>query len=154
MGDTTAGKRTTIAIGADHAGFALKEDLRTVLADEGYQLQDFGTFSTDRVDYPDIAEAVCAAVAAGQFERAILVCGTGIGMSMTANKIKGIRAAACSESYSAMMARKHNNANVICMGGRVVGLGVATEIAKAFLENDFEGGRHACRVDKINALDA
>lgn len=150
---SVAGSKTPIAIGADHAGFALKEDLRIALEQEGYQLHDFGTFSTDRVDYPDIAKTVAEAVAAGQFGRAILICGTGIGMSMTANKVKGIRAAACSEPYSAMMARKHNNANVVCMGGRVVGLGLAVEIAKAFLESEFEGGRHACRVDKINALD-
>ncbi len=153
MSDTRPGIRTPIAIGADHAGFALKEDLRKALEQDGYEFHDFGTFSTDRVDYPDIGKAVAEAVAAGLFDRAILICGTGIGMSITANKIKGIRAGAVSEPYSAMMARMHNNANVICMGGRVVGLGLAIEIAKAFLDNDFEGGRHANRVDKINALE-
>ena len=153
MSDTLPGRRTPIAIGADHAGYALKEDLRRALEEEGYEFHDFGTFSTDRVDYPDIGKAVAEAVAAEQFDKAILICGTGIGMSITANKINGVRAGAVSEPYSAMMARMHNNANVICMGGRVVGLGLAIEIAKAFLESNFEGGRHAGRVDKINALD-
>jgi len=154
MAEKDPGRRITIALGSDHAGFPLKESLKELLEAEGYHPQDFGTFSLESVDYPDIAREVAEAVAAGQFERAILICGTGIGMSITANKVPGIRAAACSECYSARMARAHNNANVLGIGGRVVGPGLALDIAKAFLETQFEyGSRHEKRVDKINAMD-
>ncbi len=154
MTDDQPGRSVTIALGSDHAGFALKEALKELLEDEGYHPQDFGTFSLDSVDYPDIAREVAEAVAAGRFDRGVLVCGTGIGMSITANKVPGIRAAACSEPYSAKMARAHNNANVLAVGGRVVGPGLALDIAKAFLETEFESGsRHEKRVDKINAMD-
>ena len=147
-------KSITMAIGSDHAGYPLKEELRELLEAEGYHPRDFGTFSLESVDYPDIAREVAEAVASGQFERGILICGTGIGMCITANKVPGIRAGACSEPYSAKMSRAHNNANVLCMGGRVVGAGLALEIAQAFLETDFEfGSRHERRVDKINAMD-
>ncbi len=143
-----------IAVGSDHAGYPLKEAIVEALRAEGHDPQDFGAFSLEPVDYPDIAREVAEAVAAGRLERAILICGTGIGMTITANKVPGIRAAACSEPYSARMARAHNNANVLGMGARVVGPGLAAEIAKAFLETDFEGGRHARRVDKIMAVEA
>lgn len=154
MTDRDPGKRIAIALGSDHAGFPLKEALKELLETDGYHPQDFGTFSLESVDYPDIAREVSEAVAAGQFERGILICGTGIGMSITANKVPGIRAAACSDTYSARMSRAHNNANVLCVGGRVVGPGLALDIAKAFLETEFEfGSRHEKRVDKINAMD-
>jgi len=144
----------TIAIGSDHAGYTLKEALKEGLATDGYEIQDFGAFSLESVDYPDIAREVAEAVAAGQFQRGIVVCGTGIGVTITANKVPGIRAAACSEPYSARMARAHNDANVIGLGARVVGPGLAMEIAKAFLNTDFEAGsRHERRVDKIRAMD-
>ncbi|MCL5104241.1 MAG: ribose 5-phosphate isomerase B [Armatimonadetes bacterium] len=154
MTEKQSGKRAVIVIGSDHAGFPLKEELIKELRELGYQLQDFGTFSLESVDYPDIGREVAEAVAAGKFERAILICGTGIGISITANKVNGIRAAVCSESFSARMSRAHNDANVLAMGARVVGPGLAVEIAGAFLETEFEGGRHARRVGKINALDA
>ena len=148
------GKRITIALGSDHAGFPLKEQLKELLEAEGYHPRDFGTFSLEPVDYPDIAREVAEVVASGRFERGILICGTGIGMAITANKVPGIRAAACSDTYSARMARAHNNANMLCVGGRVVGPGLALDIAKAFLDTEFEfGSRHERRVDKINAMD-
>lgn len=152
--DTTSGNEITLAIGSDHAGYPLKEELRDLLESAGYHPQDFGTFSTESVDYPDIAREVADAVASGRFERGILVCGTGIGVSMVANKTRGIRAVACSEPYSAKMGRQHNNANILCVGSRVVGAGLGFEIALAFLRTDFEAGsRHARRVEKINAMD-
>lgn len=142
-----------IALGSDHAGFALKEQIEEALRAENYDVHDLGTHTEESMDYPDIARELSEAVAAGQYDRGILVCGTGIGVCMTANKVKGIRAGAVSEPYSAHMARLHNDANVICMGARVVGIGLAMEIVKAFLHTEFEGGRHALRVDKINELD-
>jgi ribose 5-phosphate isomerase B len=154
MSENNHGRSLPVAIGSDHAGFPLKKELLAALKAEGYRLEDFGTFSCESMDYPDIAVEVAQAVAAGGFTRGILICGTGIGVSITANKVPGIRAAACSEPYSAMMARAHNQANILCIGARVVGVGLAIEIAKKFLETDFESGsRHQRRVDKINALD-
>lgn len=146
-------RKPTVAIGSDHAAYALKEELLKVLGDDGYEVKDFGTYSLESCDYPDIAVTVANAVVAGEYDRGILVCGTGIGVSIAANKVKGIRAAATSDTFSARMARAHNNANILCMGARVVGPGLAHEIATAFLETDFEGGRHERRVNKINALD-
>lgn len=149
----SAGK-VSVAIGSDHAGFPLKEELVTALSEEGYEIRDFGTFSTDSVDYPDIAVEVANRIASGEFERGILVCGTGIGITIAANKIPGIRAFACSDVYSARMAREHNNANIVGVGARVVGGGLALNIAKTFLDTPFQfGSRHERRVDKINALD-
>lgn len=150
----TSTARPTVAIGSDHAGFDLKQELAEALRAEGYHVEDFGCFSRESVDYPDIAREVAEAVAAGRLQRGILVCGTGIGMSIVANKIRGIRAAACSEPYSAIMSRRHNNANVLTVGGRVVGVGLALEIAKAFLQTEFEfGSRHEKRVEKIDAIE-
>lgn len=153
IGDQS-GRDVALAIGSDHAGYPLKEALVKALKAEGYDPKDFGVFSTEPVDYPDIAREVAEAVAAGRFEKGILICGTGIGVSIAANKVAGIRAAACSEPYSAKMARAHNDANVLAMGARVVGPGLAVEIAKAFLETNFEvGSRHERRVEKIIAMD-
>lgn len=147
-------KSTPIAIGSDHAGYYLKESMIEDLRSDGYQIEDFGTFSLESVDYPDIAREVAEAVSSGRFEKGILVCGTGIGISIAANKVKGIRAAVCSDTFSARMSREHNNANIIAVGARVVGPGLALDIVKTFLETSFESGsRHQRRVDKINALD-
>lgn len=142
-----------IAIGADHGGFELKEGLKTYLDEINVSYIDCGTYSTDSVDYPDIAKATCDKVVSGECELAILVCGTGIGISIAANKVKGIRCCACSESFSAKMCRIHNNANVLALGGRVIGIETAKELVNAFLANEFEGGRHEKRVEKIMALE-
>lgn len=143
-----------VAIGSDHAGFNLKESLLKDLKAEGYEIEDFGTFSLESVDYPDIAREVAEAVSSGKFEKGILVCGTGVGVAITANKVKGIRACVCSETFSARMSREHNNANIIAVGARVVGPGLALDIVKTFLQTQFEyGSRHEKRVNKINALD-
>lgn len=143
-----------IAIGCDHGGFALKQDLLAHLKEKGIAVKDYGTDTPDSIDYPVIAEAVCNGITSGECELGILVCGTGIGMSMAANKIKGIRAAAVSETFSARLTRMHNDANVICLGGRVVGPGLACDIVDAFLGAEFEGGRHQRRVDQVMALEA
>lgn len=138
-----------IAIGADHGGYELKKAVMEHLEKRGIEFKDFGTYSGEAVDYPVIAEAVGRAVAAGEFERGILVCGTGIGMSMAANKVKGIRAACCSDTFSAKFTRLHNDANILCFGGRVVGAGLALEMVDAYLDAEFEGGRHEKRVKML-----
>ncbi len=143
-----------LMIGSDHGGFELKEEVKKHLEDLGYEVVDVGTHSPESCDYPDIAKAGCEKITSGECERGILICGTGIGISMAANKIKGIRAACCSDTYSAKYTRLHNDANVICFGGRVVGGGLACEIVDAYLSVEFEGGRHQRRVDKIMALEA
>ena len=142
-----------IAIGCDHGALALKESVKKVLAELGMEIDDVGTYTEDSVDYPDVAEQVCGKVVSGEAERGIVLCGTGIGISIAANKIKGIRCALCSEAYSARMARAHNDANVLALGGRVLGVGLAGEIVRAFFAQDFEGGRHERRVGKIMALE-
>jgi len=142
----------TIAIGSDHAGFELKEAIRNYLEFLEVTVKDFGTFSTDSVDYPDYAFAVASAVAKGEFDRGILICGTGLGMSIVANKVKGIRAAECTTPDLAEMSRRHNNANVLTMGGRVLSAEEAKNIVRVWLETGFEGGRHQRRVDKIHQL--
>ena len=141
-----------IAIGSDHGGYALKCELVKYLAERGFEVVDCGC-DGETVDYPDIAETVCARVTGGECEKAILVCGTGIGISMSANKIGGIRAALCTDEYMAKFTRMHNDANVLCLGGRVVGGGVACGIADVFLNTEFEGGRHAVRVEKMMKLE-
>ena len=138
-----------VAIGADHAGFELKRTLGGLIERLGHEVEDLGTDSGDSVDYPDFAAAVARAVADQRADRGLLVCGTGLGMAMAANKIDGIRAATCSETYSAAMARAHNDANVLTIGSRVVGAGLAEEIVKSFLETAFEGGRHQIRLQKF-----
>ena len=142
-----------IAIGSDHGGFELKNKIVKWLLDNGYDIKDFGVYENKSVDYPDIAEVVCKSITSGECDRGILVCGTGIGISIAANKIKGIRAAVCGDIYSAAMTKRHNNANVITLGGRVVGEDVGIEIVKAWLTNEFEGGRHQNRIDKITNLE-
>ncbi|MCQ2486422.1 MAG: ribose 5-phosphate isomerase B [Clostridia bacterium] len=142
-----------LAIGCDHGGYELKNSILKHLEEKGVEYKDFGTYSTDSVDYPDIAETVCAAVTAGEADLAILVCGTGIGMSMAANKVKGIRAACCSDTFSAKFTRLHNDANCLCLGGRVVGPGLADMLVDAFIDTEFEGGRHQRRIDKVMAIE-
>ena len=142
-----------IAIGCDHRGFALKELIMPFLQHAGHSYQDFGCYSTESVDYPDIAQKVGEAVASGNFDQGILICNTGIGMSIAANKIKGVRAALCCDVFAAQRARQHNNANVLCLGGEDIATKPALEIVKTFLATDFEGGRHVQRVNKIKALE-
>lgn len=137
-----------IAVGSDHNGFALKQLLLEGPLHD-YKLRDFGAFSTEATDYPDIAFVVAEAVASGEFDRGILICGTGMGMAIAANKVKKIRAAACSDVYSAKMSRRDNDANILCFGGRVVGPGLAAEMVTTWLNESFAGGRHQRRVDKI-----
>jgi ribose 5-phosphate isomerase B len=143
-----------IAIGSDHIGYPLKEEIKKYLAELGYACQDFGTDSAERTDYPLFAEQVTAAISAGQADLGILICGTGVGMSIAANKVRGIRAVVCSEPYSAMLSRQHNNTNVLALGARVIGSELARMIVKAWLEATFEGGRHASRVDMISRLES
>lgn len=142
-----------IAIGCDHGGFELKEILADYLKGEGYEVCDVGTYTQESVDYPDIADVLCNKITQGECEKGILVCGTGIGMNMCANKHKGIRAAQCHDTFSAKMTRQHNNANVLTMGGRVVGSELAKDIVKEFVTNEFLGGRHGVRVDKMMSLE-
>ena len=142
-----------VIAGSDHAGLALRAEAVKVARSAGFEVEDLGPFTADSVDYPDFARAVGEAVASGKARLGLLVCGTGIGMSIAANKVKGVRAAHCATEFDARMARAHNDANVLCVGERVVGLGVGAAIVKAFLETPFEGGRHARRVEKLNALD-
>ena len=142
-----------IAIGSDHGGYELKQRIVEFLIAQGHQVQDFGTHSTESVDYPDFAVPLARAVAAGEFDRGILICGTGIGMSIAANKVHGIRAAVCTNCYMARMSRQDNDANILCLGGRVLGLGLALEIVQVFLETEFMGGRHARRIGKIMRLE-
>ena len=143
----------SIAIGCDHGGFEHKEAIKAHLMERGFQVKDFGIPEVKSVDYPDIAAPLSAAVAAGECRLGILVCGTGIGMSLAANKVKGIRAAACSEHFSARYTRMHNDANILCLGGRVIGVGTALELVDLFVDTPFEGGRHQRRVDMITALE-
>jgi len=138
-----------IALASDHAGFALKEQLKPVLAQLGRRFEDLGTRDQKSCDYPDFAHEVARGIVEGRFALGVLVCGTGIGMSMAANRHAGVRAAVCTESFGARMARAHNDANVLCLGSRIVGVGVAQETLRAFLEGGFEGGRHLGRVRKL-----
>ena len=142
-----------IALGADHGGFALKEEIKQHLDDLGIPYKDFGTYSPESIDYAKIAYKTCQSVVSGECEKAILCCGTGIGISMAANKVKGIRAACCSDYFSAKYTRLHNDANALCMGGRVLGAGLALELVDVFLTTEFEGGRHQRRVDQITAIE-
>jgi ribose 5-phosphate isomerase B len=144
-----------IALGCDHRGLQLKQMIMNLLTDIGHTHKDFGCYyDTTRVDYPDFAQKVAEAVAAGEFDRGILVCGSGIGMCMAANKIKGIRAAICHDSFSARRSRQHTDANILCLGQDIVGRELASDIAQSFLSAEFEGGRHAERVEKIRALES
>lgn len=144
-----------LALAADHAGFPTKQELVTYLKGRGHEVLDLGTHSTDAVDYPDSAEAAARAVKEGRAERAIIVCGSGAGVSIAANKIPGIRAAVCHDTYTAHQAVEHDDLNVLCIGGRVVGLNVAQELADAFVAARFSGEpRHQRRLDKVLAIEA
>jgi len=142
-----------IALACDHGGYDFMQEVKAFLDAEGYKYKDFGTFSKDSCDYPDFAIPACRAVASGECDKGILICTTGIGMSIMANKIPGIRAALCTNSYMAKMTRGHNDANILTLGSFVTGSGLSLDIIKVFLTTDFEGGKHARRIGKVNALD-
>lgn len=141
-----------IAIGCDHAGVEMKKAVISELSEKGFEFVDMGT-DGEPCDYPVIAEAVCNEILSGKCERGILICGTGIGMSIAANKFKGIRAALCSDSFSTKFTRLHNNSNVMCMGARILGQGLGVELAEIFLTTGFEGGRHQRRIDLITDIE-
>ncbi|MEN3028787.1 MAG: ribose 5-phosphate isomerase B [Aquificaceae bacterium] len=143
----------SIAIGSDHAGYPLKEKIKDFLLSRGYRLLDLGAQSTTSTDYPLFAREVCLSIQRGEAQRGILVCGTGVGMCITANKFKGIRAALCFNEYMARMSRKHNDANVLCLGERVLGVELALSIVEVWLSTDFEGGRHEKRVKFIKEIE-
>ena len=142
-----------VALGCDHAGFNLKDAVMDYLTREGHEVLDEGTNSGESVDYPDFAEKVALRVASGEADRGIIICATGIGMAMTANKVPGIRAAGCNDLYTARYSRLHNDANVLTFGSRVIGPGVAVEITRLWMETPFEGGRHARRLGKLAELE-
>jgi len=142
-----------IAIGSDHAGYESKEQARRAIEALGLQVQDMGTHSAASVDYPDFGAAVGRAVAAGEAERGVLICGSGIGISMAANKVPGVRAALCWNEETARLARRHNDANVLCIGARFIEPELAAQMIRAFLETEFDGGRHQERVQKLTQLD-
>lgn len=142
-----------IAIGCDHGGFEHKNAIAEHLKERGFEITDFGIYENKSVDYPEIALKVANSVAAGENVLGILVCGTGIGMSMAANKVNGIRAAAASDHFSAKYTRLHNNANILCLGGRVIGVGTALELADLFVDTEYEGGRHQKRLDMITEIE-
>lgn len=145
-------RKPKLALGADHAGFALKEKVREYLLREGYEVEDCGPRSSEYVDYPDFADKVATCVARQDAEFGVLVCGTGIGMAMTANRIPGIRAATCNDTLSARFARAHNDANVLAMGGRLVDEATAQKILETWLSTPFDGGRHQRRLQKMTAI--
>ena len=142
-----------IALGADHGGFELKEAIKKHLDEKGVEYVDCGTYSAESIDYAPIAKATCEKVTSGECEKAILCCGTGIGISMAANKVKGIRAAVCTNEFMAEMTRRHNNANIIALGGRIIDEPTAVKLADIFLNTEFEGDRHTKRVDMITAIE-
>lgn len=141
-----------IAIGCDHVGFELKNHVIEYLQQNGHSIKDFGTNSTERTDYPVFGHAVAKAVASGECEKGIVICGTGVGISIAANKVPGIRAVVCSEPYSALLSRRHNDTNVLAFGSRVVGCDLALMIVEAWLSGEFEGGRHKNRIDSIERI--
>ena len=142
-----------IAIGSDHAGYGLKQKVMEHLKEQGLEFKDYGTYSEASCDYPDFAETVARAVADGTADRGVLICGTGVGMSIAANKIKGIRAGVCTDATMARLIAAHNDANILCLGERIVGPELAKDILSAYLSARFEGGRHAKRVDKIREIE-
>ncbi|MDJ0721649.1 MAG: ribose 5-phosphate isomerase B [Desulfobacterales bacterium] len=143
-------KKAPVIIGSDHAAFELKEKIKAFLVGQGIPVEDVGTSGTESVDYPDYGKQVASQVSAGRFPRGILLCGTGLGMSMVANRFPGVRAALCHDLFGAMMARKHNDANILVLGGRVTGDILAVEIVTAWLQTPFENGRHQNRLDQFN----
>ena len=142
-----------IALGCDHGGLEHKNAIAEHLKSEGFEVEDFGIYENKSVDYPKIALKVANSIKNGENELGILVCGTGIGMSLAANKVNGIRAAACSEHFSAKYTRLHNNSNILCLGGRVIGIGTALELCDIFVNTEFEGGRHQRRIDMITEIE-
>jgi ribose 5-phosphate isomerase B len=142
-----------VAIGSDHAGLDLKTDVATLLMDLGYDYADYGTDTSQSVDYPDFGEKVAQAVSSGKADRGILICGTGIGMSIVANKFHNIRAALCNDLFSAKMSRLHNDANILVMGGRIIGKDLARAIVNTWMKTDFESGRHLNRLKKISLIE-
>ena len=142
-----------LALGCDHGGFELKESVKKYLDERNFEYEDFGCYDTNSCDYPIIGEKVAQKVASGEFEKGLLFCGTGIGISISANKVHNIRAACCSDCFSAKATRQHNDANILCMGGRVVGPGLANDMVALFLDTPFEGGRHQRRIDLIKAIE-
>lgn len=142
-----------IAVGSDHAGYALKSEVIKFLTDNGYEVKDMGTCNECSVDYPDFGLAVAEAVKNGECEKGIVICGTGLGISMAANKVPGIRAAVCTDSYMAKMSREHNDANILSLGARVVGTGLALEIVEAWIKTEFQGGKHLTRINKISDIE-
>ncbi len=139
-----------LGIASDHGGFELKEFLKDYLLKQKLKIKDFGCFSSESVDYPDFAKKLCKELLSGSINRGILICGTGIGMSITANRFKGIRATLCNDIFSAKMSRRHNNSNVLCLGGRIIGTELAKEIVNVWLNEKFEGDRHIRRLKKID----
>ncbi|MEA3416492.1 MAG: ribose 5-phosphate isomerase B [Thermodesulfobacteriota bacterium] len=144
---------TQIVIGCDHGGYLLKEKIKAYLIERGMDINDVGTYSEDSVDYVDFGIKVSKMVAIGEYERGILLCGTGLGMSMVANKFPHVRAALCNDLFSAIMSRRHNNSNILVMGGRVIGEELARQIVKAWLETPFDGGRHQLRINKFDRIE-
>lgn len=142
-----------IAVGCDHSALDMKEAVKKYLEEKGIEVEDLGTYTAESCDYPDYAVPVCKKVTSGECEIGILICGTGIGMSIAANKVRGIRAAHCSDTYSAHFTRLHNDANVLCFGARVIGEGLALDIVEQFISTEYEGGRHSRRVAKITAIE-
>ena len=142
-----------IALGSDHAGVQLKATIAEQLRSKGIDVKDYGTYDESSCDYPDYAQKVGEAVVSGEAERGILICGTGVGISIAANKVPGVRAALCGDTFTARLSREHNNSNVLCLGARVVGAGLAGDIVEAWLDGQFEGGRHQRRLDKITDLE-
>ena len=142
-----------IALGSDHGGYALKCDIIQLLEKLGHEYKDFGCYSTESCDYPDFGEAAARAVASGEYDRGIVICTTGIGISIAANKVQGIRCAHCADSLEAEMTRRHNNANILCMGGKVVDKDTALKLLYIFLHTEFESGRHQRRIDQIAQIE-
>ena len=144
---------TPIVIGCDHAAYDLKEKIKAFLIEKGIKVKDVGTHSEDSVDYPDFGAKVASMVSKGEFERGILLCGSGIGMSMVANRFAHVRAALCSDLFSAIMSRRHNNSNILVLGARVIGDALALELVKVWLKTPFDGGRHQLRTDKFDEIE-
>ncbi len=144
--------KTPIIIGSDHAAYQMKEKIKAYIIEIGVDIEDVGAYSEDSVDYPDLGIKVASSISKGKFNRGILLCGTGIGMSMVANKFPHVRAALCNDLFSAGMSRRHNNSNILVMGGRVIGETLAMEILKVWLETPFDGGRHQLRIEKFDNL--
>lgn len=142
-----------IAVGSDHGGFLLKDEIMKHLKQKNIDFVDFGCFTTESVDYPDVGEAVGVAVASGEYDKGIICCGTGIGISISANKVPGVRAALCGDCFSAQASREHNDANILALGERVIGVGLAKMIVDIWLSSEFQGGRHGRRVEKISNIE-